>query len=363
MLLIKEGKIILYKLFDVAAEIDLALIEKKAKRGVKRLRLSRHPYMKALEFKNPPLSFELKGFDKKILDEDFHFNVIAKAFDFGVVSIAYEIKLSDFSFKKLERIAIALDKDTSFDSIAVEYIKQLLSTFQEAIEEPYIKEEFIEEYTVFFIKSLNKNINADEFLKEYDPSKLLLYETRQISTYTREETLKNRFSYYPEDLVILHLDNAFILEPSGSNDIADILEFANAQLLELRYYDSLLDRELQWIYGELTRRGGVSVFRLREYERLARKITETVTDLTEVTERVNNALKVTEDVYYARIYRTAMMLLRSKDWEESINDKLRIVTNTYKMIYDEISTKREQLIELGIFLLIVIEIFLAILFG
>ncbi len=151
-----------------------------------------------------------------------------------------------------------------------------------------------------------------------------------------------------------------IIEPSGSSDILDILEFANAQILELRYYDHLLDRELSWIYGELSRRGRISIFRLRAYERLARKITETVTDLTEVTEKVDNALKVTEDVYYARIYRTAMILFRSRDWADSIKEKLQIVTNAYKMLYDEISTKRGHLLELGIFLLIVIEIILLI---
>ena len=83
-------------------------------------------------------------------------------------------------------------------------------------------------------------------------------------------------------------------------------------------------------------------------------------ELTEVTEKVDNALKVTEDVYYAKIYRTAMMLFRSRDWELSIKEKLQVITNTYKMLYDEISTKRGHLLELGIFLLIVIEIILLI---
>lgn len=128
----------------------------------------------------------------------------------------------------------------------------------------------------------------------------------------------------------------------------------------MRYYDHVLDRQLSWIYTELSMRKSISIFRLREYERLAKKITEVVTELTEVTERVDNALKVTEDVYYARIYRTVMMLLRSRDWEESIKEKLQAVTNTYRIIYEDIATKRGHLLELGIFILIVIEIVLLI---
>jgi hypothetical protein len=182
-----------------------------------------------------------------------------------------------------------------------------------------------------------------------------------LSLRTREEALRHRFSYYKNDLVVLHFDSAIVVDPSESMDIPDILEFANAQILELRFYDSLLARELQWLYDELEKQREPSILNLRAYRAIQKRLARTVTELTEVTERVHNALKVTEDVYYSRIYRTAMALLRSGDWEESINEKLRIVTNTYRMLSDELSTRREQLIELGIFLLIVLEVLLAIL--
>lgn len=360
-LLIKSGRIIIYRLFDIASEINLSLVESKAKEGVRRLRLSKHPYMKALEFTNPPVSFELRGFMKSLFGHDVRINVIAKAYDFGVLSLAFDIPIpANTTFFELETVAKELDGDESIDEKAREYVTHLINDLGNAIIGPEIKEDFIEDYMVFLIEQFDKEIEASEFLRRYDPSRLLLYETRGVSHYTRQETLRHRFSYYPDDLVIVHLDNAFIIEPSGSSDILDILEFANAQILELRYYDHVLDKELTWIYRELSRRGRVSIFRLRAYERLAREITETVTDLTEVTEKVNNALKVTEDVYYARIYRTTMLLFRSRDWEDSIKEKLQIVTNTYKILYDEISTKRGHLLELGIFLLIVIEIILLI---
>ena len=364
MLSIDKGRIIIYRLFDIASEIDLSLIESKVKEGVRRLRLSRYPYMKALEFTNPPVSLELKGFVKPLFGQDVNINVIAKAYDFGVLSLAFDIPIpSNTTFSELETVAKNLDVDESIDEKADEYIMHLIKNLGDAVVRPEIKRDFVEDYMIFHIQRLETKINAVEFLERYDPSRLLLYETREVSHDTREETLRHRFSYYPDDLVIVHLDNAFIIDPSDSSDILDILEFANAQILELRYYDHVLDGELNWIYSELSRRGGVSIFKLREYERLAKKITGTVTDLTEVTEKVNNALKVTEDVYYARIYRTAMTLLRSRDWEDSIKEKLQVVTNTYKMLYDEIATKRGHLLELGIFLLIVIEIIMAVVSG
>ncbi len=361
MLSIKSGRIIIYRIFDIASEIDLLLIESKAKEGSRRLRLSKYPYMKALEFANPPVSFELSGFSKTFFGQDIKVHVIAKAYDFGVLSLAFDIPIpQNTTFIELEIEAKALDTDEFFDKKAREYIARLIKNLGDAIINPEIKESYVEDYMIFLIENLEKEMGASEFLKQYDPTPLLLYETHQVSQSIREETLKHCFSYYPDDLVIVHLDNAFIIEPSKSSDILDILEFANAQILELQYYDHVIDKELTRIYSELPKRSGVSIFKLRTYERLARKITETVTDLTEITEKVDNALKVTEDVYYARIYRAAMMLFRCRDWELSIKEKLKIVTNTYRMLYNEISTKRGHLIELGIFLLIVFEIVLLI---
>ncbi len=358
---ITKGKIVIYRLYDVAYEINLSLVEEKAKEGVRRLRLSRYPYMKALEFTDPPVSFVLTGFTKRLFDKDIEVKVISKAYDFGVLSLAFYIPIPEgTAFSELERVAKDLDIDESIDEKALEYIKQLINNLGTAILSPIPKNDYSEDYMVFMIEKLNKKMEALQLLEEYDPSRLLLYETRDVSQQTKEETLRHRFSYYPDDLVIVHLDNAFVVEPMGSSDILDLLEFANAQILELRYYDHVLDKEMAKIYSEIPKRKSVSIFKLRSYERLAKRITETVTDLSAVTEKVDNALKVTEDVYYARIYRTAMVLFRSQDWEDSIKEKLQVVTNTYKMIYDEISNKRGHLLELWIIILIVIEIVLLI---
>jgi hypothetical protein len=355
---VKKGSIIIYRLFDVSDEIKLSYVETKIKESI-RMRLSKHPYMKALEFTDPPVSFVLPGFSKNLFHMDMPVHVVAKAFDFGAISLALHIPVPEgTSFHDLEGITQKLDTDESIDEKSWSYIRQLVANLDDAIVRSSIKEDYTEDYMIIHVQELDGEMNATDFLEQYDPSRLLLFETRELSEQARYEALKYRFSYYPDDLVIINYDNALVIEPSGSSDIFDILEFANAQILELRYYDHVLDRQLSWIYSELLKRRAVSAFRLRDYERLARKITETITDLTEVTEKVDNALKVTEDIYYAKIYRTAMMMFRSQDWETSIKEKLQVVTNTSKMIYDEISTKRGHILEIGIFILIAIEIVL-----
>lgn len=357
---IKKGRLIIYRIFDVGLEINLSVVERTAKEGTKRLKFSKYPYMKALEFTNPPVSLDLQGFDKDLFGRATKINVVAKAFDFGVISIAFDVPIPpDTAFSELEGVVKELDQDKAVDGKARQYISQLMESLGSTILSPEVKD-FVEDYLIIYIEELGEKVKTPEFLNLYDPTRLLLYEDRDLSGFTRKETLKHSFSYYPDDLIIIYIDNAFIIEPSGSFDIPDILEFANAQIFELRYYDRVIDSELNSIYDELSSKKHLSYFRLREYERLAKKITRTITEITEVTERVNNSLKVTEDIYYARIYRTFMALMRSRDWEVSIREKLQIVMNSYKMLYDEISAKRAYALELGIFILIAIEMLLVI---
>lgn len=361
-ILIKKGKVSIYRIFDAALEINLAVLEKTEKEGTKRLRFSKYPYTKAIQLANPPVSLDLQPFSRKIFGRDIKIGVIAKAYDFGVISIAFDIPIPQGThLRELEDVSRELDQDPSIDALAMQYVTQLISSMGSAIISPDIKEDFIEDYLIFYIEELDKEMKATEFLEKYDPARLLLYESKGLSRSMRGETLRHSFSYYPDDLVIVHIDNALIIEPSGSSDLPDLLEFANAQIVELRYYDHVIDQELKRIYKELSRDAGHAFFRLRQYEALAKKITRIVTEITEVTEKVNNSLKVTEDMYYARVYRTFMTLLRSRDWETSINEKLGIVMNTYKMLHDEISAKRGYVVELSILILIAVEMVLAFL--
>lgn len=355
---INKGRIIIYRLFDVASEIDLSAIEKMDKEGAKRLKFSKYPYMKALEFANPPISFDLPSFNKVLFNQSLKVNVVARAYDFGVLSVAFDLPVPPgTTFSGLEEVTKELDIDKSIEVQAREYIKALMESLGKAVISPEIKEDFIEDYMIIYIEELKDGVRAPELLGSYDPTRLLLYESGELSHFTRKETLKHGFSYYPDDFIIINIDNAFVIEPTGSLDLPDILEFANAQYVELRYYDHVIDKELKSIYGELSGRR-VSFFSLRKYERLLKKITRTISDITEVTEKVNNSLKVTEDIYYAKIYRAFMSLLRSRDWETGTREKLEIVMNAYKMLHDEISAKREYAVELGIFILIIIEMVL-----
>ena len=62
--------------------------------------------------------------------------------------------------------------------------------------------------------------------------------------------LRHRLSYLATDLVVPTWNAAFVYDTeAGAGSVLEILEFANSQLLEFRYYDALLDAELAQIYA------------------------------------------------------------------------------------------------------------------
>ncbi len=83
--------------------------------------------------------------------------------------------------------------------------------------------------------------------------------------------------------------------------------------------------------------------------------------MTELTERVDNALQVTEDVYLARVYAAALDLFRVPTVTAAVHRKLAIVRDTYAALYDEASGIRAELLEVAIVVLILIELVLAVL--
>jgi hypothetical protein len=123
-------------------------------------------------------------------------------------------------------------------------------------------------------------------------AKLLLYEDKPLSEKVRDEIAALTFSYYKNDCTVLSWDSALVIEPSGEPEIADILEFAHAQLLELRYYDHIVDKELVSLYDSISAKGTPSFWKIRKYETLAAKVMRTITELTDITEKIDNSLKV-----------------------------------------------------------------------
>jgi hypothetical protein len=218
-----------------------------------------------------------------------------------------------------------------------------------------------EDYLIGVANAFSEKMTAEALVGRLDLVPLLSGEQRPLSEGARRDLLRHRYSYYTDDLVVLTWDRAFIYEPRGDADVIDVLEVANAQLLEMRYYDELLDAELPRMYDlvEAARRRW-TLPGARRFADLARRLYTIVAEVTELTEKVDNALQVTEDVYLARIYAAALELFRVPTVSAAVDRKLAIIRDTYTALYDEASSSRSGLLEIIIVVMIAVEIVLAV---
>jgi hypothetical protein len=360
-LIVVDAVAIAYRLYDIGYEIDLdrasALFAPDAST---RERPARNE-AQALQIVNPPLFVSL-GVESLTINGGMHrAEVSARLFDFGTCSLQLRVAApAALSWESFTEFGNAVDTSSELASLFTRYVEALRARVAPAVERPNLAS-VVEEYIVFRLTKLtdgNRTTLSTAVLTDTHVVPLLLRERRELSADARRELLPHRFSYYADDLTILTWDNALVVEPRGDDrDVEYILEFANAQLLELRYYDAVLDAELPAMYDRIAAtRGRFSPLPTWRYRPLLARLQTRVADVTETVERVENALKVTDDVYLARIYAAALELFRGNAWRRGIERKLSIVRETYSMLNAEAQAARAELLEIAIIALIVIEI-------
>jgi len=343
----------LYRLYDVAQEIDLDKVEQllAGAKPITRLRLSKVS-PKSMHFKNPPVTIELGESTLKVLDTELPAVVTARVYDLGVVTVLLRLNLpTQYTYRELKKLAVNLAVTEKLEPIFWSHLETVRNELRTAlVAENY--EGFVEDFTIFYFR---------EWRHEWDPVPLLLGEDSEVSAEVRQETLKYRFAY-SDDFTIITWESAIVYDPSGSSDIPDLLEFASAQLLELRYYDNVLETELERMYDAIQEADKRRHYlRLNRYRRITRQLLELVAEITEITGRIQNALRVTEDVFYARVYAAALKIFRVKEWAEGIAEKVSVIERSYAMLSDEIVTQRFLVLETAIVLLFIIEIIIGLL--
>jgi hypothetical protein len=361
---IEAGALVVLRLYDVAYEIDLARVEDilaSRPETVERLRLP-HADPKAITLRDPPVEIALGPVRLPYAGGELAAEAAARVYDFGAVSIALRHPVAGMAWADFVARAEELAREPAgvTRTVSSQLLDRVRSWIEPAMDRP-TRSGLEEDYLFSIVERFDPPLAVDEVPGRVDLVRLLSGEGRELSDATRRELLKHSFSYYRDDLAVLTWDQAFLLEPAGDLGVADVLEVANAQLLELRYYDGVLDRELPRMYERVeAARRGIALKRGR-YARIARELHVLVGEVTEITERVDNALKVTEDVYLARVYAAALELFRVRAWAGAVDRKVDIVRQTYTALNDEANTGRALLLELSIVLLIVLEIVLAFL--
>lgn len=363
--IVDTGAAIAYRLFDVGYSINLErALDLLATSGPERVRPVRGEGQ-ALQISNPPITVLLGAESLLVGDAAHEVELSARIFDFGVVSLRVKVRApANCSWDAFTHFGRRLHQHPAITAITSQQLRLLTDRIRPAVERPQLADVH-EDYTVFRVARVAGTdgvpYSADALL-QLDVVPVLLNETRPLSPDAKRELLPHRFSYYGDDLAIVTWDSALVVEPGEQDtDLQYILEFANAQLLELRFYDALLDAELPKLYDDIeAARARHAVFPGRRFAALLQRLQAQVADSTELVERVENALKVTDDVYLARVYSAALELFRGRAWRAGIDRKLAILRDTYAMLNGEAQAARSETLEIAIVLLIVLEVIMGL---
>lgn len=363
---VQSAVVIAMHMIDIADAIDLpsvqALWDRQKRSASVRSKLSSTP-PKAVAFGVPPVLLTLDPLELSLLGKPYRAHVTVRLYDFGAAAFSVQVPVTSCEWASFSQLVNAVDAQLgpSADSPAwTQFLEQVRTALLPALIKPS-PASLHEDYLLGIVQAFGETIPVGAMHERIDLVPLLSGEQRPLSEQARRDLLQQRFSYYADDLVVLTWDRAFIYEPRGDSDVVDILEVANAQLLEMRFYDELLDAELPRMYDmvEAVHHAG-NPMAGRHFADLARKLYMLVAEVTEITEKVDNALQVTEDVYLARVYASALDLFRVRHVSDAVDRKLAIIRDTYAALYEEASGKRAELLELAIIVLIVVEIVIAI---
>jgi len=362
---VADGTVHVYRLFDVADAIDLAaaehVVEVAMSAPKSRMRLAGAQSATALEFPRPPLHVAL-GARELPLGSGVRAEASAHVFDYGVVSVLYKLPIAPGTpLAALIGLGeqLFVEPTPEIDQAARREAEELARALGAAMERSH-RWEGLESYQVFFVRRFADGPRRGQDLLSGAPiPELLLGETSAVglSAQERQEVLSHSHTYLEDDLAVVHWNSALVVEPSGVEDIPDLLEFATAHLLELRYYDALLDRELHRIYDELERGGSMvaNIF-TRRYRRLQRSTAALLLELSETIERLENAVKIVGDFYLARVYQRAVSRFRLPAWQETVLRKQRLLAEVNDLIGDEADTSRSELLEIAVIILILVEV-------
>lgn len=346
--------IYIYRIYDTGREFDLDRLERELpdEHMPSRARFYR-VRTKSIQMEAPPLLVKLGTFPLHEKPDSVWFSAQAKIFDIGAISICLRYEPQPDTTVDLETVGLGFAGQIGFDGIFARVVQYLEKVLQPGIEIGDIEPDFYEDYTIY-------HITHSEELP--DPVPLLMGERVDFSEQMRAQVLSNRLSYSQADYAIVTWDTALICDAEDAGDLLDLIEFANVQLLELRYYDNLLNRQMEKMYDDIEVAATKSSYRkTRDYREIIGTRMQLIADITEVRERIENLIKITEDIYYARVYQTTLKVLRSDQWTESLNRKLQVIQQNYALLSNEVNIQHSYYLEWIIIVLIALEFGFAIL--
>ena len=350
-----HGQLVALFSFDIGYEIDLdrarGLVAPAGKGGLEKRRAA--PAYVA--YATPPLLAPLGQHEVQLGDRAVTAAASATLHEFGAMTVAFRVPL-DCEIADLPGLTATLTGAIPMERLARNLMERLFHEIRPAISRPGLNE-FVEDYYVVQVDRFDPPIGIPELLARERPAlaSALRCEPSPLSDAEMEEVFRKSISYYPDDLVVAEWNVALIVDTDYA-DALNILEYLNVQLAELRYYDALLERRVERTYAMTSVPPRLTILRNRPYRRAIEELAAIRLDVTTVFERIHNAIKLSGDLYLAKVYGRAAERMGLPSWEMSVAQKIDVLQQMYNVLVERVTTSRAELLELAIILLIVLEL-------
>jgi hypothetical protein len=178
-----------------------------------------------------------------------------------------------------------------------------------------------------------------------------------LSASERDEIVRSALSYYPNDLVVVGWAAALVYDkPESTPAVIDLLEYANTQLLEFRYYDELLTNLLSNVYSSLE--GHESFWSRWRLARRAGRLNRIRLDIMDLAERTEYAVKFISDTYYARVYGVSSAKIGVNDYKTLVSEKLKTAGELYEFMVAQFNERRMFALEVVVAVLVLLDVIL-----
>jgi hypothetical protein len=353
-----RGSLCVLILYDVAEGIRLELLGGgNREENTRREPSFKHPAPDYVRFERPP-AVESTGPIKITGGEQFQTRI--KYFDYGVVCVELELSF-DADWDELTRLSYRWIGAPELERATLTLVRQKLNDASGSLVQPnqsWLSEDY---YVVHLTEALDEKgrmLSGAALIAEYGDNiaQIVRGERVSLSAEEREEALRARISYYPNDLLVAGWVAAVIYDSKeNAAPMLQLLEYANTQLLEYRHYDEVLTKVLKQVYAQLERKG--SLLRMWRMGREAKRLNTLRLDVTELTERTDNAIKFLSDMFYARAYKIASGRVGVQDYRNLVDQKLRTARDLYEFMLNEFHHARAFLLEAMVVAILVIELF------
>jgi hypothetical protein len=347
-----RGSVLVLIQFDVCEEIRLDQL-----RQIFGARTLEHPTLKHpapgyVRYQRPPV---VEPIEPLVLESGERLEGQIKYYDYGVLSVVFELPFAG-DWETLARLGSRWVWDVDFSSYASRIARKRLERAAPALVKPYV-EWLNEDYFIFHVREISGSPSAAELVASQGGriAQIVRGEAAPLSEGENSEVLQSRISYYPGDLAVIGWNAAFLYDSeTGAETAIQLLEYANSQLLEFRYYDELLTGELAAVYAFLDK--GTGMMARWRLARAAAKLHTVLLDVNELTEHADNAIKFLSDMFSARLYKLAAAKVGVPDYKDLVTQKITTAEQLYRFMVDQFNQSRAFVLELMVVIILIIEL-------